>query len=219
MAKSTTIAVAWAKLDRWLPYIFVSAYAAFELVGYVAPDLVESIGPQGANFLLAMGLLLFFRSLDEKLRSRRGLQSGLTRDVSHSLMRDQKTVDVMLIAGWDGAKYLEILTDEGVRVENLRLLLTDLSLEPKWRRLVERKLVGQVEIRQREARPAWHCMVAPSLGAVFGSLASQSDDSVALEVDPCLIVPTNAEEHVLLSGVQQIFESAWNASVPRVSEK
>jgi hypothetical protein len=212
-SKRNSLGRIWDRYDSTVGYLFIALFAVLELTSILVHSFEKYIAPQARLILLCIGLLAFFRSIDKSLdrhvahvsnpRPLAGIRSVLSAD---------NTIKDLGIIALDGSTYNAAILEQDTHILRLRVILIDDVHVAKWRALVDRGLVGDLQVRIHHGIPIWHLGIVPGKIAVFGAFETH-----AAGYTPVSTVLTGQGlrgSQELLDTLMAVFEATWVSATP-----
>jgi hypothetical protein len=116
----------WQRVERIAIYVVILTLITLQLVASFVPKVEQVMDARGSVLLLATVFLFFFRYIDERIGGRKNttleIGENFTQGIVEMLGKNAK-IESMDIFAQTGQKYLYALTDGGIKIKRLRILL------------------------------------------------------------------------------------------------
>jgi len=166
-----TFSELWDRYEQIAGYVVIAIVAVIEILATVSSTIDDDFPESGRIALLATGLLLFFRSIDRNIASIRApiFKTEFTEGF-HKVLREATRPCALKIMANDGFRYYSVLSEAQIHVKIVELIVADQEQCYRWWRLVQRGVIGSLEIRLNDGQPVMHCCIANDELCLIGSL-------------------------------------------------
>jgi hypothetical protein len=120
------LSILWQRVEKVAIYVVILTLITFQLVAIFVPKVALIMDARGSIFLLATVFLFFFKYIDERIGDRKNpiLETGKTFEQEIvEMVGINAEIESLDIFAQTGQKYLYALTDSGVKINHLRILL------------------------------------------------------------------------------------------------
>lgn len=168
------------KSNKILAYLFFAVFCIYQIL--CSFGLVENNQTTfcGSFVLLALGLIAMLNVINEVMSYSHPIleNAHLNDGIKKVICSTRKHKKLRIIAN-DGIGYLQVISDEKPSIELLELIIFKEDYVNRYKRLCEKGIIKQLEIKKLSSRPSFHMCLGDGNNMMLGSLVDDASASVA----------------------------------------